>query len=334
MLTPENLASSLPLGDRFNGELVLAVDSGGTKTSCTLARIGADRQWTILGTGGSSAGNPRAVGLEASVKAICQSVKSATAEAGLDSFPCHRAVFAVAGTLHEPIRRDLCRRLTEMELAEECFVVPDLIPLVVGCGSSISIGLIAGTGSVAIGRDSSGNYAVSGGWGPLLGDDGSGFAIGRAALRVTLSSLESGKKNSGLVQQVCVALGARSSQEIKTMIAGTSDLRELVASLAPIVLSVANHADPLCVAITKRAAADLAEIIQSLQARMKIPPDGMNIALSGGVLQADSPVTHQLAKELSTRGFQAKLDRIDDPVLPILNMLAQPELPRRLEILP
>lgn len=334
MLTHLNITSSMSHRDRSSGELVLAVDSGGTKTSCVLARIGADKQYTILGTGRAAAGNPRAVGLDAAARAIAESVKLAKAEAGIDGFPCHRALFAVAGTLHERIRDGLCQRLGEMELAEECYVVPDLIPLVAGCGSAVSIGLIAGTGSVAIGRDALGRYAVAGGWGPLLGDDGSGFAIGRSALRATLSQLESGESTSGLAKQVCETLGASTSLGMKATLADTADLRELVASLAPIVLSEANGADPLCVAIIAKAATDLAEIIQSLQTRLEIPPAGMNIALSGGILQAKSPLIDQLSEQLNARGFQATLQRIDDPVLPILNMLAQPELPRQSEILP
>ncbi|MBA2115266.1 BadF/BadG/BcrA/BcrD ATPase family protein [Bremerella alba] len=333
MLISENMTSGLPHRDRTEGEFVLAVDSGGTKTLCTLARMGAEKQWTILGTGRASGGNPRVIGVEASVRAITESVKLAQAEAGLDSFPCHRALFAVAGTLYEPIRNDLCRHLTELELAEECIVVPDLIPLVAASGYAGSIGLIAGTGSVAIGRDSLGRYAISGGWGPLLGDDGSGFAIGRAALRATLRALESGATTIGLVEQVCEALRACTSHDLKSVIAGTDDLRELVASLAPIVLSESNETDPLCVAIITRAAADLGEMVQSLHSRLQIPCEEMCIVLSGGILQAQSLLTIQLSRELLARGIRANIERIDDPVLPILNMLAQPELPRTFEVL-
>lgn len=334
MLSPENITSSSANRDHSDGELVLAVDSGGTKTSCVLARIGADKQCTILGTGRSSAGNPRAVGLEASAYAISESVESARAEAGLDSFPCHRALFAVAGTLQESIRDELRRLLSDMDLAEECFVVPDLIPLIAGSEPAVSIGLIAGTGSVAIGRGTQGRYAVAGGWGPLLGDDGSGFAIGRAALRATLRSFECGEMESGLIGQVCQAINATTLGDIKAKIADADDLRKLVASLAPIVLSESNATDPLCVAIVSQAAADLAEMVLSLKARLQIPADGMEIAISGGVLKRNSPLTEQLARELVAQGIEAKLKRVDDPTLPILKMLSQPNLPSRFEILP
>lgn len=334
MLTHENRASGLPPRDQSDGELVLAVDSGGTKTSCTLARIGAKNQWTVLGTGRALAGNPRAIGIEASARAIAESVKLAKAEAGLDSFPCHRALFAVAGTLHEPIRQDLSRRLSEMELAETCCVVPDLIPVVAGSGPEVSIGLIAGTGSVAIGRDTQGRYAIVGGWGPLVGDEGSGYSMGRSALRSTLKCLELGKTPQGLTRHVCDALGGNTSLEVKAAMANAADLRELVASLAPMVLSQAHQSDPLGMAIVSTAATDLADMVQALQTRLQIPTDGMVIAISGGILRAESPLVRQLAKELAVRGFSAKLERIEDPVSPILNMLVQSELPSQFEILP
>ncbi len=334
MLIRENRKSGLPRQDRSDGELVLAVDSGGTKTSCTLARIGENRKWSILGTGRADAGNPRAIGLEESAKAIAHSVRLAKAEAGLDSFPCHRALFAVAGTLHVPIREDLCRRLERLELAEECSVIPDLIPIVAGCGADASIGLIAGTGSVGIGRDTLGRYAIVGGWGPLLGDDGSGFAIGRAALRACLTHLESGQLSQGLVEEVCRLLQAYTSLDVKTVIANSNDLRELVASLAPIVLAASQRKDPVGLAIVAKAARDLADTVQVLQTRLAIASDKMVIVLSGGILRVDSPLTYELAKELNGRGFQAKLETIDDPILPILNMLTQPKLPSEFEILP
>jgi len=332
MLIPEDMASRSPREDRTGGELVLAVDSGGTKTSCTLARMDAEKEWTILGTGRSSAGNPRAIGQDASLKAIAESVRLAKAEAGLDSLPCHRALFAVAGTLHEPIRHALCRHLQELELAEECIVVPDLIPMVLGSGPDVSIGVIAGTGSVAIGRDGQGSCAVAGGWGPLLGDDGSGFAMGRAALRATLRSLETGKRECGLVDQVCQALHVQSALEVKAALASAKDVRELTASLAPIVLS--TSADPLSVAIIAKAAADLAEMIQTLQSRLQLSSDQLNVAISGGVLYAGSPLAEQLGQELTAREILAKLTRITDPALPILNMLAQAQLPTHFDILP
>lgn len=334
MLIYENKRSGMPQRGRSEGELVLAVDSGGTKTSCTLARLGGKDRWTILGKGCATSGNPRANGIAASARAISDSVKLAKAEAGLDSFPCHRGLFAVAGTLHEPIRKDLNHCLMELELAEECFVVPDLIPPVVGCSPTVSMALIAGTGAVAVGCDSLGRLAIAGGWGHLLGDGGSGFALGRAAIRATLSTLESGETPRGMVDQVCQTMGAYSSLEMKAVFADATDLRELAASLAPIVLSPKYENDSLCVSIIVKAASDLAELIQSLKLRLQIQGDTMSIALSGGILRADSPLTCQLAKELGTRGFQAEFHRIDDPSLPILNMLADPEMPTQYEILP
>ena len=334
MLISENRKSALPRRDRSEGEFVLAVDSGGTKTLCTLARIDQDKQWSILGTGRAEAGNPRAIGLDKSAQTIAHSVRLAKAEAGLDSFPCHRALFAVAGTLHAPIRDELCEQLRRLELAEECFVIPDLIPLLAGCGKHVSIGLISGTGSVGIGRDPTGKYAIAGGWGPLLGDDGSGFSIGRAVLRASLRQLEVGQTAHGLVDTVCKTLQASTSLDVKAVIANAIESRDLVASLAPVVLAAAQDNDPLGQEIVTAAAVDLADIIQTLMNRLAISPDGQVIALSGGILRADSPLTEELAKELAGRGFAVKLDVIDDPISPILNMLAQPELSSEFEILP
>ncbi|MEW4564534.1 BadF/BadG/BcrA/BcrD ATPase family protein [Bremerella sp. JC770] len=319
---------------KSDGELVLAVDSGGTKTSCTLARIDANRQWTILGTGLTTGGNPRAIGVEAAASAIAQSVRLATAASGHERSPIRRALFAVAGTLHQGIRDDLRQRLSALQLAEQCIVVPDLMPLIAGSDLGISIGLIAGTGSVAIGRDSQGKYAVAGGWGPLLGDDGSGFAIGRAALRATLSDLEAGKSIEGLASQVCEALSAYTSQEMKAVVADAADLRALIASLAPIVLADANRSDPLCQSIVTTAAGDLAELIKTLQSRLQLPTDSMQIALSGGLLQANSGLNEQLSKELTAQGIEAQFTLINDPTIPILNMLVQGNVPDSFEILP
>ncbi|GAA4421163.1 BadF/BadG/BcrA/BcrD ATPase family protein [Bremerella cremea] len=316
------------------GELILAVDGGGTKTRCTLAEVGPLGKWRVLGTGNAGASNPRVVGVDAAAAAISEAVQIAKAEAGLDSFPCHRGLFAIAGTLHLPIRQALSERLAQLELADHEDVMPDLLPLIMDDTKNEVVALVSGTGSVGVGRDLQGNVAIAGGWGPWLGDDGSGFSLGRQALRQTLRALESGTPLSPMQVAICDELEAENAIAIKTRLAEANDQRELLARVAPVVLSTAMQNEPDAQAIVAHGAEELASLVQSVQSRLRLKQNPMRIVVSGGIFQAGGYLRDALQKSLEQKGITPKFTPIDDPTTPILKMLVRGMTSDDYQILP
>lgn len=315
------------------GDLVLAVDGGGTKTICRLARVTFDGQWEVLGSGSAAGSNPRTAGLDEAAQRIATSVKQARNDANLTDTPCQHALLAIAGTLDRTIREQLTHRVTTLDIATHVRVIPDLLPLV-ALEEGPAIGIIAGTGSVGVGRDAGGQLAIAGGWGPLLGDDGSGFALGKAAIRATLKRLEGGTRLSGLATAVCQHFDASTAAEIKAAMAAAVDPRALVAQLAPVVLQQAQQWEPEANAIIVRAASDLADLVRQLHARLALRERDLPVTVSGGLFQAGSLLADELTRAIHNRGFEVALRRVTDPTELVLAMVAQGKVPRQIEVLP
>lgn len=314
-------------------DLVLVIDGGGTKTICRMARVLAGGRWEILGSGTASGSNPRTAGMDEAVSRIRESIATAQAEARLGGTLCQHALLAIAGTLDATIRGALEQRIAPSGIARQVTVVPDLLPLV-ALADGPAIGIIAGTGSVGVGRDANGRLAIAGGWGPLLGDDGSGFSLGKEAVRETLKRLEANEQLLGLSAAVCHTLDVHSAAALKTILGESSDPRGRVAQLAPIVLHHAQKGGPEANLMVIRAATDLADLAQRLHARLALSDRNLVVAVSGGLFRAGDLLATALTEAIQARGFQIELQRMDDPTEPLLRMLTQGQVPAQVELLP
>lgn len=309
-----------------SGDLLLAVDGGGSKTACCLARLDANGKLNVLGRGLAGASNPRVLGTENAAAAIVASIQQAQSAAHLANAHIDRALLAIAGTLDSIQRTQLTERLKTLTVAERITVIPDLfllLPPVTG----EAIGLIAGTGSVGIGRDRDGQIAIAGGWGPLLGDEGSGFAIGRAALRKTLSHLEGGGTLQSLSDAVCAHLKYTTATAIKGRIAQAEDPRHFVSQLAPLVMKQAMEGDPTANEIVQQAASDLSGLVVRLRDRLGFSGDHLPLSLSGGLFQAGSLLPSHLMTALKDKEITCRPQVITDPTAVCLEMMMQGELP-------
>jgi len=155
---------------------VLGIDAGGTKTVCLLA----DERGSILSGGRGAGANLHAAGAQA----VEQVLRDVMSEAIGDRAIVPAAIcLGIAGVDREDearIVRDLMRRIAPQS---RVLVVNDaLIALVAGARDAPGIVIIAGTGSIAYGRNAAGDAARAGGRGHMIGDEGSGYWIGREAL--------------------------------------------------------------------------------------------------------------------------------------------------------
>ena len=139
--------------------------------------------------------------------------------------------------------------------------------------------LIAGTGSVAYGRDASGREARAGGWGWLLGDDGSGAWIVREAARELLRRADAGEPAGELGSRLPAAAGTRGAVELTGRLLRLKEPRRW-AALAGAVFAAAP-ADPAAAALVRRAGVSLAGLVDVVQGRLG--GDGP-VVLAGGLL--------------------------------------------------
>ncbi|MEQ3553709.1 BadF/BadG/BcrA/BcrD ATPase family protein [Pseudonocardia nematodicida] len=181
-------------------------------------------------------------------------------------------------------------------------------------GGAPGVVLAAGTGVVALGIDAAGRSARVDGWGHLLGDDGGGFALGRAGLAAALRAHDG---RSGGSPALLALLRARFGEpdRLPARVHGADNPAREVAAFARDVLAAAGSGDDVARAIVARAAADLAGTAAAADAavegaapdRAASDPAGPGpsrpVACGGGLLDAGPVLTGPLDAELAARSL-------------------------------
>jgi N-acetylglucosamine kinase-like BadF-type ATPase len=147
-------------------------------------------------------------------------------------------------------------------------------------GTAHGVLVVAGTGSIAFGRNQEGETARAGGWGPAISEEGSAFWVGREAVSATLRSYDHGVKN-GLLPVIAEMWNVAPEEVVR--LANSSEPR--FAELAGAVSSAAERGDPTALEITERAGAALAQIAGAVIQRLWPNGGVVPVALAGGVLQ-------------------------------------------------
>ena len=158
-------------------------------------------------------------------------------------------------------------------------VVHDTRLILAAAGLASGIALIAGTGSVAYGRDASGREARAGGWGWLLGDEGSAVWLAREAAREVMRRADAGEPGGRLGESLLAAVRARNAGELTGRLHRFREPRRW-AELAEVVFSTAG-ADPGAQALIEHAAVALSALVEQLRKTLSL--DGP-VVLAGGLL--------------------------------------------------
>jgi glucosamine kinase len=259
---------------------VLGIDAGGTKTVCLLA----DDKGVILAEGRGGGANLQAHG-ELEVEKVLHHVMD-TALGNRDIRPA-AICLGIAG-VDRPQDAEAVRGIMRRIGAKtRTLVVNDaLVALVAGAGENPGVVLIAGTGSIAYGRNASGRAARAGGWGYLLGDEGSGFWIGRRALSAIVRAADGRGPSTQLTDLVMNRLKlVRPSDLIRETY--YRDLkRTAIAGLAPLVQQARDSGDAVASEILKQAAAELTAAAASVVNKLGMRGEVFPTILAGGIFKA------------------------------------------------
>jgi len=294
---------------------VLGVDGGGTKTVAWLGRAAANGGVEVIGRGSAGPSNPRSVGLDQALASIDAAVVAAFVAAGVERRPVRSACLAVAGAGRDAERRALSDWAGAAGLAERIAVVHDAEPLLASSPRpGVGVALVAGTGSFAFARNERGETARVGGWGYLFGDEGSGYAIGVAALRAAARSTDGRGPHTALVDALLKHLGLATPQELVAAVYERAPDRGRVASLAPLVSSVADTGDAVADAILSTAAHDLAGHVATLVATLRFDTASFPLVLSGGLLIQGHSVRQRVLSAIATSGLTAEIVQVPEPV--------------------
>jgi len=264
--------------------LVIGADGGGTKTVAWLAPLVDDRIDRVLGRGLAGPGNPRAAGFEVAQANIAAAIDAAFADAKMPRTTVAAACLALAGAGRPDEQEQIAAWAHRQGIAGKIQVCGDAEPILAAASpDNWGIALIAGTGSLAWGRNEVGETARCGGWGYLLGDEGSGYAIGLAGLRAAMRAADGRGPQTDLLPRLLSKLGVQSSEELIAKVYSPEMKRERLAALSEIVFDLATT-DEAAEKIIEAAALDLAELVVTVARQLRLSAGGYTLATAGGVL--------------------------------------------------
>jgi glucosamine kinase len=284
-------------------KVLIGADVGGTKTAVAVSRDGK-----IVGRADGPGAAVRPGRALASSSTIAEVVRQALSAAGL--LIGDVLLVGAAGVGRAPERDELRKALRGENVASSVVVTTDIeIALAAAFADGPGIVVSAGTGSVAVGRDRTGKQHRIGGYGWQMGDEGSGYAIGRASLGAVSRAVDGRSPKTALSDRLLRATRSDDYDELVRWAAGASPAE--VAALAPHVLAVAVAGDPLAQGIADYAARELSQLAICLVPKMDITPP-IPVAVTGGLLSADQPLRKTLLAKLAEESvFQPKDSPVD-----------------------
>nr|WP_218847154.1 BadF/BadG/BcrA/BcrD ATPase family protein [Psychromicrobium silvestre] len=195
-------------------------------------------------------------------------------------------------------------------------VVHDTRLLLAAGHASTGVAVIAGTGSAAWGTNDDGEQVRAGGWGYLLGDEGSGYWLGREAVRHSLHRMNLGLAPDGLTQALLEACKLEQPGElIAHFHSGTT--RRYWASMSPLVFEAAAKAHPESLQMIEQAGKDLATMAAQVATQLKLAGP---IVLGSGLGMHQPPLQKVFREQLAARGFQQVRVLDQDPIFGVLDL--------------
>ena len=297
--------------------LFLAIDAGGTKTQCLIAD--GERVLARAATGTVKLMRVSEQEATARLQALLAEVAVA---AGVSLGQVTRTCFGLAGVSGPAVQAWARRTVTAVVAGELILYGDEEIALDAAFAGGPGILVIAGTGSNAIGRSASGEHFGAGGWGPVLGDEGSGYWIGRESIRAALRAQERtgvGGVSSCLLREIerhwelnsVAELVAMANQRTFSDGASPPDF----AALAPVVARCAERGDALAAGILERAGEELAELVSVVFHKMHAGPTEIGVAFTGSVLAQIATVRGAMVARLAVAVPSARVrDAAVDPL--------------------
>lgn len=271
---------------------VLGIDAGGTKTVCQVA----DASGLVLAESRGPGANLQNAGELQVEKVLHEVIQAATLQA--DAWPTS-ACIGMAG-VDRPEDAAVVRGILS-RLVPRCPVVvvnDALIALEAGAPGAAGVVVIAGTGSIAYGRDTFGRAARAGGWGYVLGDEGSGYWLGRQALRAVLRAFDGRGPATSLTDRVLAHYEVSRPQDLVREIYYGRFKPSTVAACASLVEEVANEGDLWAQSLIETGAKELSLAARAVCDRLSLP-DGP-VILAGGIFKAVPRLRAGMVSALTT----------------------------------
>ena len=292
---------------------VLGLDGGGTKTVCVLM----DDTSQVLGRGEAGPSNYQSIGKKAAFFSIQSAIAQATASirevnveaiclglAGVD----RPADIQVGHSFVEQLRLSDFVHITWALQPSKVVICNDaLIALVGGLGHAIGIVAIAGTGSIIFGRNSQGCTKRVGGWGNILGDEGSAYSIAVQGMQAALRAYDGRGLPTSLQERLIGHLDLKSIEDLIEVVYRQGWGVKEIAALAPIVDEAATSGDKVALRIIEDAVKELVQATQVVIDAIFSPDEVFEVVTTGSVWHGKSKIRDRFEALIVTRSPFAKV---------------------------
>lgn len=270
----------------------MGLDGGGSKTT---ALIG-DASGRVLGRAEASTSNHHVVGWDAAFAQVAAAIERAKAAAGFADRALQVVCLGVAGADTPEDHDKFVNWMHRKRLAKTVRVVNDGALLLAAAGQSPGVAVVSGTGSIAWGQDANGRQARAGGWGHLIGDEGSGYDLSVQALRLTVRAADGRQAWGPLPKAVLRALKVKQARDLLPFVYGPTTAKSDLAKLAPVVFRLAAREEPQACALVQNAARALGELVRAVSLNLKLKRPA--VAFGGSLLARQALLRDALVQQL------------------------------------
>lgn len=281
------------------------IDGGGTKTAAVLTDENG-KEYAASGAGGSSW---RSVGIQGTAELFAEQIRSCLTQAHISmndlagaavGVPCFgenaaadKEIASLLSGLLPGIRLYLCND-AEVGWAGSLEMQP-------------GVNVVAGTGSIAYGRNGAGESARCGGWSSYFGDEGSCYWLGRKTVELFCRQMDGRVRQRGVYEVIMERSGAAHPQEFIDRMESCALDRSKVASVQKYLLLAAEQGDSSARSLYEEAADELGMMALAAAQKIQIPGERLKVSVSGGLLHAE---------RFFLERFQSWTDRFDGQYVP------------------
>lgn len=261
----------------------LGVDGGGSKT----AAVVVDESMQVLGRAFAGGSNHLRVGIDEATRELERAIDGAVATASLTTGDLEYAYLGIAGSDH-PLHRERVVEAIRVFLPKSNYTVDSdaRIALTAGIGEAAGLIVIAGTGSVAYGRNGNNEEARAGGWGPTIGDEGSGYSIARRGLSAIIRAHDGRGPQTLMTDLLCSEYGMCNPEDLPRFVYAPSTHSDDIAAYARLVIDAASQGDEIARQIYEIEGRELGITALAVARRLKLVESGFPIAHVGGAFHA------------------------------------------------
>lgn len=312
---------------------LIGIDGGGTKTKAVVTKENGE---IVCGLQ-AGASNFQRVGADG-IRAVAEDILSQLSKKkkiSRQEINCWALGLAGAGRVED--QEAVRQAVASLGFEDMVSVQSDAYIALMGAfAGNTGVIVIAGTGSICFGLDEKGTLHRSGGWGYLLGDEGSGFFIGHQSVLAALKDQDGRGEHTALKKEVEQALKLTSiDQIVRKMYIENEVQKEDIAGLAPLVFKCAHEGDEVAQKIVAQTAAEIAKMIAAVGKKMGKEGNRLDVAHIGSIFKQKDILLPQITQHLSSHFSEITIEepRFEPAIGAVIWAFKQNELSLSAEVL-